>query len=88
MTACNRYSIDPYSLYNRTQIMNILGISRDSANSIVIDIKSKSDSKIQVFRGIDILLKLYPHNEQLECLEISINKEKNYIDKIHTRETK
>jgi len=54
MTACNRYLIDPYSLYNRNQLMNKLGVSRDSINKIVNDITCKTDSKIQTFKGIDI----------------------------------
>ena len=88
MTSCNRYSIDPYSLYNRNQLMNKLGVPRDSVNKIVNDVVCNTDSKIQTFRGIDILLKLYPYDEQLKCIEISINKDKNYTHTIHTRDIK
>ena len=75
MSACNRYLIDPYSLYNRNQLMKMLGCSRDSINNLVQSIDFIMDGEMQTYKGIDILMKLYPSDEQIITLALCIKNE-------------
>lgn len=66
-------NFDYHKFYNRNQIMQNTNITRSSVEKLVSDLKPIKLGGMIVYKGIDLLIKLNPDDEELKLLHRNLS---------------